>query len=105
MDLTHSEQVQLTDLPKHVHLCSRLLDRRAETLYIYVVGYIALEDEMGDSTIDKQGTEELPLPNGKTVFVNGGKNMTTQSERTATSRSSGKLDPNHTLVEVPGKPK
>ncbi len=52
MDLT----VQLTDLPKHVHLCSRLLDRLAETWYIYVVGYIILEDEMGDSTIDKEGT-------------------------------------------------
>ncbi len=73
MDLTGSEQVQLTDLPKHVHLCSRLLDKLAETGYIYVVGYIILENEMGDSHIDKQGTEELPFPNG-------GKNMTTQSE-------------------------
>ena len=39
-----------------VHLCSRLLDRRSETRYIYVVGYIVLEDEMGDSKIDKEGT-------------------------------------------------
>src|SRR5437660_1490048 len=45
-------------------LCSRLLDRRAETWYIYVVGYIVLEDEMGDTKIDKQGTEEFPFPNG-----------------------------------------
>src|SRR6266480_2058646 len=96
MDLTNSEHVQLTDVPKHGHLCSRLLDRRDETWYIYVVGYIIWEDEMGDSTIDKQGTEELPFPNG-------GKNMTTQRERTATSRSIWKLDPNHTLVEFSGK--
>src|SRR5438874_10864291 len=96
MDLANSEHVQLTDVPKHGHLCSRLLDRRDETWYIYVVGYVVLEDEMGDSTIDKQGTEELPFPNG-------GKNMTTQSERTATSRSIWKLDPNHTLVEFSGK--
>src|SRR5205085_2594095 len=80
------------DLPKHVHLCSRLLDRSSETWYIYVVGYIVLEDEMGDSKIDKEGTEEYPFPNG-------GKNMTTQSESTATTRSIWKLDPNHTLVE------
>src|SRR5258708_33041872 len=52
MDLTNSEHVQLTDLPKHVHLCSRLLDRLSETWYIYVVGYIVLEDEMGESKID-----------------------------------------------------
>src|SRR6266699_1816540 len=52
MDLTNSEHVQLTDLPKHVHLCSRLVDRLAEPWYIYVVGYIVLEDEMGESTID-----------------------------------------------------
>src|SRR5438034_11419750 len=96
MDLTNSEHVQLTDVPKHGHLCSRLLDRRAETWYIYVVGYIIWEDEMGDSTIDKQGTEELPFPKG-------GKNMTTQSESTATTRSIWKLDPNHTLVEFSGK--
>ena len=51
---------------------------------------------MGDSQIDKQGTEELPFPNG-------GKNMTTQSESTATTRSIWKLDPNHTLVEFSGK--
>src|SRR5260221_1343459 len=95
MDLTNSEHVQLTDLPKHVHLCSRLLDRLAETWYIYVVGYIVLEDEMGDSTIDKEGTEELPIPNG-------GKNMTTQSESTSTTRSIWKLDPNHTLAWLSG---
>src|SRR5438067_11563143 len=51
---------------------------------------------MGDSQIDKQGTEELPFPNG-------GKNMTTQSESTATTRSIWKLDPNHSLVEFSGK--
>src|SRR5207247_8644978 len=92
MDLTSSEHVQLTDLPKHGHLCSRLLDRRDETWYIYVVGYVVLEDEMGDSTIDKQGTEELP-------FTSGGKNMTTQSESKASTRSIWKLDPNHTHAE------
>jgi hypothetical protein len=69
MDLTNSEHVQLTDLPKHVHLCSRLLDRLAETWYIYVVGYIVLEDEMGDSQIDKEGTEEFPFPNGKKAYL------------------------------------
>ena len=69
MDLTNSEHVQLTDLPKHGHLCSRLLDRRAETWYIYVVGYIVLEDEMGDTKIDKEGTEELPFPNGKKPYL------------------------------------
>src|SRR5947209_9015981 len=96
MDLTGSEHVQLTDLPNHVHLCSRLLDRCSETWYIYLVGYIILENEMGDSQIDKEGTEELPFPNG-------GKHMTTQSEPTAPSRSIWKLDPNHTLVEFSGK--
>jgi len=45
------------------------LDRLAETWYIYVVGYIIWEDEMGDSTIDKQGTEELPFPNGKKAYL------------------------------------
>jgi len=69
MDLTNSEHVQLTDLPKHVHLCSRLLDRCSETWYIYVVGYIILEDEMGESQIDKEGTEELPFPNGKKAYL------------------------------------
>ena len=69
MDLTNSEHVQLTDLPKHVHLCSRLLDKRSETWYIYVVGYIVLEDEMGDTKIDKEGTEELPFPNGKKPYL------------------------------------
>ena len=64
-DLPGSEHVHLTDVPKHVHLCSRLLDRRSKTWYIYVVGYIVLEDEMGDTKIDKEGTEELPFPNGK----------------------------------------
>src|SRR5258706_3631707 len=43
MDLAGSEHFQLTDLPKHVHLCSRLLDRCSETWYIYVAGYIVLE--------------------------------------------------------------
>ena len=52
MDLTGSEQVQLTDLPKQGHLCSQLLDKLAETGYIYVVGYINLENAMGDSPID-----------------------------------------------------
>src|SRR5438105_2205865 len=42
-------------------------------------------------------------PTEKTVFVNGGKNMTTHSESTATTRSIWKLDPNHTLVEFSGK--
>ena len=69
MDLTGSEQVQLTDLPKHVYLCSRLLDKLAETGYIYVVGYLILENEMGDSQIDKEGTEELPFPNGKKAYL------------------------------------
>ena len=69
MDLTNSEHVQLTDVPKHGHLCSRLLDRRAETWYIYVVGYIIWENEMGDSPIDKQGTEEFPFPNGKKAYL------------------------------------
>ena len=69
MDLTGSEHVQLTDLPKHVHLCSRLLDRRSETWYIYVVGYIIWKDEMGDSKIDKEGTEEFPFPNGKKPYL------------------------------------
>ena len=69
MDLTNSEHVQLTDLPKHVHLRSRLLDRRSETWYIYVVGYIVLEDEMGDSQIDKERTEEFPFPNGKKAYL------------------------------------
>ena len=69
MDLTSSEHVQLTDLPKHVHLCSRLLDRLAETWYIYVVGYIILKDEMGDTKIDKKGTEEFPFPNGKKAYL------------------------------------
>ena len=69
MDLTNSEHVHLTDLPKHVHLCSRLLDGLAETWYIYVVGYIVLEDEMGDSKIDKEGTEEFPFPNGKKAYL------------------------------------
>ena len=69
MDLTGSEHFQLTDLPKHVHLCSRLLDRRSETWYIYVAGYIILENEMGESQIDKEGTEELPFPNGKKAYV------------------------------------
>jgi len=69
MDLTGSEHVQLTDLPKHVHLCSRLLDRLAETWYIYVVGYIILKDEMGDTKIDKKGTEEFPFPNGKKAYL------------------------------------
>src|SRR5437868_2281572 len=96
MDLTRSEQVQLTDLPKHGHVCSRLLDKLVETGYIYVAGYIILENEMGDSHIDKQGTEEFPFPKG-------GKNMTTHSESTATTRSIWKLDPNHTLVEFSGK--
>src|SRR2546429_9352255 len=96
MDLTNAEHVQLTGLPKQVHLCSRLLDRRSETWYIYVVGYIVLEDEMGDRNIDKEATEEFPFPNG-------GKNMTTQSESTATTRSLWQLDPNHTLVEFSGK--
>src|SRR5438874_5648635 len=50
---------------------------------------------MGDSQIDKQGTEELPFPNG-------GKNMTTQSETTAITPSILKLDPIHTLVELSG---
>ena len=31
-------------------------DRLSETWHIYVVGYIVLEDEMGDSKIDKEGT-------------------------------------------------
>src|SRR3989442_15188304 len=39
----------------------------------------------------------------KTVFVNGGNNMTTHGETTATTRSIWKLDPNHTLVEFSGK--
>jgi hypothetical protein len=69
MDLTGSEHVQLTDLPKHVHLCSRLLDRRSETWYIYVVGYIVWEDEMGDSQIDKERTEEFPFSNGKKAYL------------------------------------
>ena len=69
MDLPGSEQVQLTDLPKYVHLCSRLLDRLSETWYIYVVGYIVFEDEMGDTKIDKQGTEEFPFPNGKKAYL------------------------------------
>ena len=69
MDLTGSEHFQLTDLPKHVHLCSRLLDRRSETWYIYVVGYIIWEDEMGDSQIDKERTEEFPFPNGKKAYL------------------------------------
>src|SRR5437868_1461267 len=87
-----------------MHLCSRLLDRRSETWYIYVVGYIVWGDEMGDSKIDKEGTEGVTVPQRKkTVFVNGGKNMTTQSESTATTRSIWKLDPNHTLVEFSGK--
>src|SRR5438105_9901005 len=42
-------------------------------------------------------------PTEKTVCVNGGKNMTTQSKSTATTRSIWKLDPNHTLVEFSGK--
>src|SRR6266487_2440971 len=42
-------------------------------------------------------------PTEKSVFVKGGKNMTTQSESTATTRSIWKLDPNHTLVEFSGK--
>src|SRR3989442_1677716 len=88
--------LHLNSLSPNVCLCSRLLDRRAAIWYIYVVGYIVLEDEMGDSTIDKQGTEEFPFPNG-------GKNMTTQSESTAPTRSIWKLDPNHTLVEFSGK--
>jgi len=48
---------------------SRLLDRRSETWYIYVAGYIVLEDEMGDSKIDKEGTEEFPFPNGKKAYL------------------------------------
>src|SRR3989442_6631555 len=71
-----------------VHLCSRLHN---------------LGGRVGDSTIDKQGTEEFPFQQKKSVFVNGGKNMTTQSESTATTRSIWKLDPNHTLVEFSGK--
>jgi len=51
------------------HLCSRLLDRLSEIWYIYVVGYIVLEDEMGDTKIDKEGTEELPFPNGKKPYL------------------------------------
>ena len=47
-------------------LRSRLLDRRYETWYIYVVGYVILEDEMGDTKIDKEGTEEFP--NGKKQY-------------------------------------
>ena len=69
MDLTGSEHFQLTDLPKHVHLCSRLLDRLAETWYIYVAGYVILENEMGDSQIDKERTEEFPFPNGKKAYL------------------------------------
>ena len=34
----------------------RPFDRLAETWYIYVVGYLVLEDEIGDSNIDKEGT-------------------------------------------------
>jgi DNA-binding MarR family transcriptional regulator len=33
-------------------LCTFPFDRRSETWYIYVVGYIVLEDEMGESKID-----------------------------------------------------
>jgi hypothetical protein len=52
-----------------VYLCSRLLDRLSEIWYIYVVGYVVLEDEMGDSKIDMEGTEELPFPNGKKPYL------------------------------------
>jgi polyisoprenoid-binding protein YceI len=58
---------------------------------------------MGESQI-KGGNGRVTVPQRKkSVFVNGGKNMTTQSETTATTRSIWKLDPNHTLVEFSGK--
>ena len=50
-------------------MVERPFDRLAETWYIYVVGYIVLEDEIGDRNIDKEGTEEFPFPNGKKAYL------------------------------------
>src|SRR5712692_3123372 len=72
-----------------VHLCSRLHN---------------LGGRDGRQSNREGDNGRVPVPQRKkSVFVKGGKNMTTHSESTATTRSIWKLDPNHTLVEFSGK--
>jgi len=69
MDLTNSEHAFGRKSSGRRDVVERPFDRLSETWYIYVVGYIVLEDEMGDSKIDKEGTQELPFPNGKKPYL------------------------------------